>query len=61
MEGGFFEKRGNSRNYSMHRSTIKIFRGARMAQFLEALTTNPRVSGLSPWHEQTFTQSEESR
>ena len=45
----------------MHRSTIKIFRGARMAQFLEALTTNPRVSGLSHWHEQTFTQSEESR
>ena len=35
--------------------------GARMAQLLEALTTDPRVRGSSPWHDQTFKQSEESR
>ena len=32
-----------------------------MAWLLEALTIDPRVRGSSPWHDQTFTQSEESR
>ena len=32
-----------------------------MAQLLEALTTDPRVRGSSPWHDQTLTKSEESR
>ena len=32
-----------------------------MAQLLEALTTDLRVRGPSHWHDQTFTQSEESR
>ena len=31
-----------------------------MAQLLEALTTDPRVRGSSPWQDKTFTQSEES-
>ena len=35
--------------------------GARMAQLLEAPTTDPRVRGSSPWHDQTITKSEESR
>ena len=35
--------------------------GARMAQLLEALTMDLRVSGSSPWHDQTFSKSEESR
>ena len=34
---------------------------ARLGQLLEALTTDPRVRGSSPWHEQTFTKSVESR
>ena len=34
---------------------------ARMTQLLEALTTDPLVHGSSPWHDQTFTQSEKSR
>ena len=34
---------------------------ARVARLLGALTTDPRVRGSSPWHGQTFTQSEESR
>ena len=32
-----------------------------MAQLLEALTIDPRVRGSSPRHDQTFTQSGESR
>ena len=32
-----------------------------MAQLLEALTTGPKGGGSSPLHDQTFTQSEESR
>ena len=32
-----------------------------MAQLLEALATDARVRGLSPWRDQTFTQSGESR
>ena len=32
-----------------------------MAQLLEALTTDPRVRDSSPWPDQTFTQSGESR
>ena len=31
-----------------------------MAQWLGALTTDPMVRVLSPWHDQTFSQSEES-
>ena len=36
-------------------------RGAKMTQLLEVLTTDPRARGSSPWHDQTLTQSEESR
>ena len=32
-----------------------------MARLLGALFTDPRVRGSSPWHDQTFTQSEEGR
>ena len=32
-----------------------------MAQMLEALTTDPRLRGSSPWPDQTFTHGEESR
>ena len=31
-----------------------------MAQLLEGLSTYPKGRGLSPWHDQTYTQSEES-
>ena len=36
------------------------FSGMRMAQLLEALTTDQKVRGLSPWHDQTSTQSVQS-
>ena len=31
-----------------------------MAQLLDALTTDPRGRGSSPWHDKTITKNEES-
>ena len=43
-----------------HEKTLSTL-PSRMAQLLEAMITDPRVRGSSPKHDQTFTQSEESR